>query len=73
MLTLLLVVFVQNYLKARAKVVSFFNIAKKNASKHVAKHIFETFLTIQLLKKDFLNRVNGIYRILFIELHAGRS
>ena len=51
MLTLLLIVFVQNYLKARAKLISFFNIAKKNASKHVAEHIFEAFLTIQFLKK----------------------
>lgn len=50
MLTLLLVVFVQNYLKARAKLISFFNIAKKKASKHVAEHIFEAFLTIQFLK-----------------------
>lgn len=50
MLTLLLVVFVQNYLKARAKLISFFNIAKKKASKHVAEHIFGAFLTIQFLK-----------------------
>ena len=52
MLTLLLVVFVHNYLKARAKLISFFNTAKKNASKHVAEHIFEAFLTIQFLKLD---------------------
>ena len=52
MLTLLLVVFVQNNLKARAKLISFFNIAKKKASKHVAEHIFEAFLTIQFLKLD---------------------
>ena len=52
MLTLLLVVFVQNYLKARAKLISFFNITKEKASKHVAEHIFEAFLTIQFIKLD---------------------
>lgn len=56
MLTLFLFIFVQNYLKARANLLHFFNIAKKNASKHVEEHIFEAFLTIQFLKKDFLNR-----------------
>ena len=51
MLTLLLIVIVQNYLKARAKLISFFNIAKKKASKHVAEHIFEAFFNNSILKK----------------------
>jgi hypothetical protein len=53
MLTLLLVVFVQNYLKARANLQYYFNISKKNASKHVAEHVFEAFLTIQFLKNGY--------------------
>ena len=51
MLTLLLIVIVQNYLKARAKLISFFNIAKEKASKHVAEHIFEAFFNNSILKK----------------------
>ena len=50
MLTLFLFVFVQNYLKARAKLLHFFNIAKKNASKHAEEHIFEAIFNNSILK-----------------------